>query len=164
MRIWLVPFCELDNKRLVAQHHEWHAIENKIRGLGHRWKNWELKEYLSEFYILHGIAVQEMKIRGMAGHRTPPKYYVPGITEIEESDHYGPRRYPRPRAVLQEERFELLTRWGDGGFHGRETAAKQEWEEVFARWEVHGGCPHERPLIKVAGGQMCPTCKKVFPT
>lgn len=72
------------------------------------------------------------------------------------------RLYPRPRAVLQEERFELLTRWGDGGFHGRETVAKQEWEEVFARWNVHGGCPHERPLIKVSGGQMCPVCKKIF--
>lgn len=156
MRIWLVSFRELDNKRLVAQHHEWHVIEGKIRRDGHRWKGWE--DHLAEFYKLHMDLVDEMLLRGYNRHSTEPQFFTGDLPKGKWST------YPRFREEIQEERYTLLTRWGDGEFHGRVNTDPGAWEEVIGRWRRNGNqCVHENGLIVLGNNRaMCPICKKAF--
>ena len=128
MRIWLVPFYELDDKRLLAQHHEWHVLENHIHERGRRWLGWEKPEHTIEFYSLHDQVLAEMIARGMTGHKTPPKH-EPSMVIFPQVP------YPRTAEAIRKDRMDLVERWG-GTFAGRYTTDPDGWSTVMIRYNA----------------------------
>src|SRR6185295_17636815 len=137
MRIWLVPPQELDDRRLVAAHNEWHAVETMVRRDGKRWLGWEKPEYLLEFYLVHDELVDEMRVRGFL-HHTPPKYEPKRWSKWFEIWEGKSEPYQRTDVLVRRDRWELLTRWG-GKFKGRKTDEPEAWAELEAQYASTGG-------------------------
>ena len=72
MRLWYVPLEDLDDRRVIAQHHEIHMLMGLFSY--HKRKNWagiDYEHHMGCIYDYHLTAVQEMRIRGYNGHATP---------------------------------------------------------------------------------------------
>jgi hypothetical protein len=115
MRIWGVPWCELDDKRILDLHRTLHAL------LGMRAK--QMYHPLLVMYTaanlryLHDTLLPEMRIRGQ-NHNTPV---------VGDRDATGAEKQLRSQF---EDRCELLYRWG-GRFKGRENTHAGAWTDAF---------------------------------
>ncbi len=137
VRIWLVPFRELDNQRVLGQHRRLHAIYAIVYAHGRRWMRWEQAQHHDEFRDLHRQILWEAMHRGFPSgdpevHQTPvPEVNRPDVPQFP---------YPRPTAVVQQERWQLWTRW-QGKWQGRDEMPPA-YAEVAAQYESQGGCLH----------------------
>jgi hypothetical protein len=167
MRIFVAPFEELDDDRVLGQHHEVHALWSLIVDKGRSWGkindeigSWsDPKNRFSLWYVHHRI-VTEMGIRQWFGHKTPI------IMPEEFLDVVTPLPLDPPRELVQRDRWHLWLRWG-GVFRGRETHALDEWREIAKRYEAQGGvCVHDEGVEKWEGGprhgkNVCSLCHRV---
>jgi hypothetical protein len=171
VRIWLVPFAELDNQRLIAQHHEWQAIWNMVTWRGYRWKGYEDPKYRLDLMMRHEEAVTELKLRGYPSglnHTTPiPLDDRENQWEIIAST--AQVSIPRPPETLRNERWTLLCRWL-GEYQGDQRGlqlpeAFQDYAELAVQYKEQGGCLHDDVYEDLPDGtQLCLVCKKVHRT
>jgi hypothetical protein len=154
-RIWMVDAMELDNRRLLAAHHEWHMIAGSITR-GRAWQGWEAPEYRRCFIEVHRELVAEMKFRGFSHDSSPDTNiddeFVRPLRTVQQ------RSYPWSEDQLYKDCWDLWCRWG-GEFRGRATDPDHLdlWvrvEEDF--WEV-GGCHHDQGVTREG---TCPCCKR----
>lgn len=163
MRIWLVPFGELDDRRVVAQHHEWHTIWNAVTVRNMNWLHWSLPQYRYALWTVHQRITYEMRLRGYydatpvapSGFLFTSGYvFYRGIPQ----DPYLPTL-----EVLQQERWQLLCRWG-GEYRGR-IPQPELYEPLIWRYRAQGGCTHVGPTEKLhkhvahKGWELCLDCK-----
>ena len=152
MKIWLVPFNELDDRRVIAQHHEFHAIWNFVTKKGWKWQLWHLPEHRLALYEVHERIVEEMKIRGFE-HNTP----------IEKPEITVPQKpYPVTLEQIQFQRWQLVCRWG-GVYRGRPPMPPEYRPLIELYQEV--GCRHDgaTETITTKNGrkfELCLICKR----
>lgn len=147
MKIWVVSFGELDDKRVLAQHREMHAIYANVFGRGTAWKRWEQLQHIQHFLDLHDEALAEMQVRGMLKHHnTPlPDVTVPDVPQV---------RYQPTPEELEYDRWLLVCRW-NGAYQGR-VPMPEEYGELLKKFSQEG-CHHEA----APGLDICKLCKKV---
>jgi hypothetical protein len=147
MRLWLVPFCELDRDRVYGQHYEYHTILNSVVQRGMKWRGWELPEHRADLLQQHHNIVTEAAIRGynfglhhvhtldeivdqeskriMASvlQKAYPKDFIFDTAENEQRSKVE-LKWKLP--VLDWERFQLLVRW----------SGVWDFEEKELRWDM----------------------------
>ena len=72
MRLWYVPLEDLDDRRVIAQHHEIHMLMGLFSY--HKRKNWagiDYEHHMGCIYDYHTRTVGEMVTRGYEGHLSP---------------------------------------------------------------------------------------------
>jgi len=155
MRVWRIPFGELDDQRALAQHHEVHMLYNLLQ-LGRNWNGLSFPDNLAYVIAVHDSAVEEMQLRGFNGHQTPlPE--PPG----------DPGVWPWPTEEdLRTDRWHLVLRW-DGAYQGRMLPGPEvqaEYARLIERYEAQGGCLHDGPVEKGEGKRkglaLCLLCKR----
>lgn len=133
MRIWTVPYRELDGKRLLGQHNEVHML----RGWLLRGRTWpdpfggERRLTVADLgYVtwVHELTVTEMRLRGWYGHKSPMEY-PPDESWLATLDRVADHR---DRAHPQRERDhrDLWERWG-GEYRGHGEAPS--WVTLFTK-------------------------------
>lgn len=153
MRIWNVPFEELDNKRVVAQHNEWHAIAKLVQQ-GRSWLGWERPEHHDDFYQIHDRIVAEMAIRGYNDYT--PNYGSRSLRPDDATTQQLP--YVPTQEMLDRDRWHLVCRWG-GEFRGRDaTTEAREAYKQFIWFYKRYGCQHDEGVIE---RNKCAVCKRV---
>ena len=156
MRIWLVPFRELDDRRVLGQHHEFHVIYKFITEKGWKWIQWHLPEHRLALYDVHERIVEEMTIRGFK-HSTPLE--KPAITVPQKP-------YPVTEEQLQWERWQLVCRWG-GVYRGR-PPMPAEYEPLLEKYHKQGECIHDGPVERINSPDgpldLCLVCKRYVRT
>jgi len=156
VRIWTVPFEELDDQRVLAQHHEIHMAHSLIVGRGRPWGGLTAEDH-SYINRVHDLAVVEMTIRGFNGHQTPLPGYDSGFYRAEIVD--------RATKQMHIDRWHLVLRWG-GVFKGRtcDPVARREYGELIERYTTQGGCLHDGSVEKGEGKHkgvaLCLLCKQ----
>jgi hypothetical protein len=171
LRIWNLPFNELDNARVLGQHAEYHAIESRLcSGKIKRWKGWENPDYSWAFYGIHVDILAEMIERGWTqeGHRTPAQP-LPWVGADRETQVFHPDQ--SDPLVINEERWQVLCR-NDGQKLGRYYALNSDevYDELLERWRVIG-CQHGQEKIGVTmtkidghAAEICLNCKRMYRT
>jgi len=153
MRIWYLPFDELDNQRVLGQHAEVHAIYRLVFNRGTSWKEWAEPKHRRDFFWIHNRIVAEMAERGSET--------LMGINAVERKREYERAHATWPEQefteqwldstgiqrpvkvsdeVIEAERWQLVNRWG-GNFRGR--VWKPEYEALLDRYHENGGCTHK---------------------
>jgi len=137
MRIFLVPFQELDDQRVLGQHREIHMAWSLIVKQGQRWGKitdeigyWSDVKNRYRLWDVHERTVAEMAARGFNGHQTP-------IEAPDDGKAYTNWNVAIPRELVQRDRWHLWLRW-NGVFRGREMADPTAWAEIEKRWEAQG--------------------------
>jgi len=163
MRIWRVPFSELDDQRVLGQHYEIHCLWGWIHRDGKKWNDvapgmgkWSDLENRYRLWDVHRRIAEEMRLRGM-NHESP---ITPGYVIWYNWDE--PAR-PYPQEVIDEDRWHLYLRW-DGNFRGRVNTDPAAWEKVAFRYAAQDNrCLHdgEREKTKRMGetAWICLLCK-----
>jgi hypothetical protein len=166
MRIWLVPMSELDDKRIVAQHHEFHGIVNGILA-GRKWKGWELPEHSRALEHLHDEIVHEFVERNFV-HNWETHLHGDLMVRAQRANQARqvPYKFATPEA-LWEERWILVCRW-DGVFKGRCAAPSvmEDYEDLIESYKEHG-CLHNGPWEELSRDpetgarlELCLICKR----
>jgi Pyrimidine dimer DNA glycosylase len=159
MRIWRVPFSELDDQRVLGQHSELHGIWGIITR-GRRWGQigqdlgyWSDPTNLAAFWTLHEDIVEEMSRRGFNGHASPLTWN--GLPTTFERTHIT----YNPEDVLND-RWHLLLRW-HGTFPGRLYAGIDDWAALVNRYNEQGTqCRHDGERERLSNGPtVCLLCK-----
>ena len=112
MRIWTVPFGELDNQRVLGQHVEIHMLWSLITKHHRKFMGWEDPHYRLHLWEVHKRIVEEMKIRGMQ-HHTPIEF-----PSYEYMLFPPQKRVPPTEESRRKDRQDLIERWG-GTYRGR---------------------------------------------
>ena len=157
MRIWYVPFSELDNRRVVAQHSEVHAIWSIVTKRERNWKEFGRPEHRLALWDVHERSVEEMIVRGYDNHQTPIDRPVTVVQQLPvvASDE-----------VLERERWQLVCR-NSGEYLGRSDSMHDDYSRLLERYNVEG-CQHgydgylEDTIINNCRVTLCLTCKKAF--
>jgi hypothetical protein len=120
MRIWTVPYGELDDQRVLGQHREVHMLIGYVQK-GYRWGDpfhagLQLTiDDLEYLWWVHELTVIEMSERGWTGHLTP-------VHRLElDRDRFRARLSSHTTvngAQQQADRELLWERWG-GSYRGR---------------------------------------------
>lgn len=153
MRIWHVPFWELDDRRAVAQHHEIHVITGQVVDRGHRWLRWHEGTYRRALQKVHDEAVGELTQRGFY-HDSPIVLEIPNpLFQLD---------YPVTAAMLEADRWTLITRW-KGEYKGR-VPMPEAYKPLIMRYREQGGCIHNGPKGKRhgRGPMLCMLCKDAY--
>jgi hypothetical protein len=112
MRIWTVPFGELDDQRVLGQHVEIHMLWNTITKFHRKFMGWEDPHYRLHLWEVHKRIVEEMTIRGMK-HHTPIEF------PTYEYCLFPPQTRVLPALEsLLKDRWDLVERWR-GEYLGR---------------------------------------------
>jgi hypothetical protein len=112
MRVWTVPFGELDNQRVLGQHVEIHMLWSLITKHHRKFMGWEDPKYRWYLWQVHRRIVEEMVIRGIAHHS-------PIDLSIEELRWWPFQIDALPTLEsLAKDRQDLVDRWG-GNYQGR---------------------------------------------
>jgi hypothetical protein len=147
MRIWYVPLNELDNQRLLGQHHEIHGLHTLIVK---REQPWGGLTWCDEPFIVsvHDAAVEEMTKRRMK-HHTPIVPVKPMANC--ETQTATLRRLDSERNLLErmdKDRWHLILRWG-GKYLGDtilphlDEPIGWQYRALIQRYEEQGGCLHD---------------------
>ena len=181
MRIWLVPFGELDDQRLLGQHQELHAIWGALQR-GNPWG--KLQPHLHGGYLhsLHDAVVREMLERHFNHHTPFPDYgMMPGVHTVKTTtETYPPKQmlahhlpdYLRDGTEYQKrlwtDRWHLILRWG-GEYKGRtpwmelRQIAREQYVVASSRYYAQGGCLHDENTEpgegRWKGFDICLLCK-----
>lgn len=154
MRVWLVPFEELDRQRLFAQHHEIHPLLQLVK-TGRKWLGWEKPEHRDAIFDVHDRAVAEALRRGFPfNHVTPMddalRANVPQVA------------YPAPPELVARDRWILVCRW-EGVYRGTGYADVADiYGPLLDRWQREG-CAHDAGWEVIAPDtEMCVICKHEF--
>jgi len=150
MRIWHVPYGELDGQRVLGQHNEIHALWGLIVKYGNPWGGLSSddQEYLMH---IHTLTVLEMNARGWNGHQTP----LNPIVRRNVSETLQRLKPLEERQAL--DRWHLVLRWG-GVYKGR-TPCPTEYVEPISKYWHQGGCLHDGPWEDDT--KLCLLCKRV---
>jgi hypothetical protein len=175
MRIWQVPFGELDNQRVLGQHNEIHGLHTLIVKQRRPWGGLRRED---EAYIhhVHQLTLQEATFRPGWTMGQNHQSELPWLTE--ETELYHPAR--DTQRLLEEikplrdrrrvDRWHLWLRWG-GVYRGRVTKSDgMSWEALedyrahAVRYREQGGCRHDGPIELGEGSQrgleLCLLCKQ----
>ena len=133
MRIWKVPFGELDNQRILGQHQEVHALHGLIV---RRMQPWGGLTWEDELYLIwvHAKTVEECKARGWpsgTNHQTP----LGRFTQSERATSVTFARLGTIRPWderLARDRTDLIERWG--GFYKGRVEAPYDYVPVIGRY------------------------------
>lgn len=154
-RLWLVPFSELDTRRLRAQHREYHSIAAKI-ARGAKWKDWERPEHRTFFLELHLELMQELHLRGMTTINCAPNIF-PEPTLMPQEPYHDPTR------TVDDDRWTLMCRW-DGVFNGRwaDAMVREKYDVLELVYKANGGCVHDKDWQTLGRDrELCLLCKRV---
>lgn len=157
MRIWYVPFPELDNRRVVAQHSEVHAIWSLVTKREKNWKEFGKPEHRLALWDVHERSVEEMAVRGYHNHQTPLEQ---PLTTIQQLPVVG------SDFVLERERWQLVCRNG-GQYLGRPEAMHVDYPRLIAKYDREG-CQHGYDnylgdiMVNNQKATLCLTCKRAY--
>src|SRR5690606_41085277 len=168
MRIWTVPYVELDNQRLLGQHREVHMLIGFV-SQGGIWADpfgGDNRLDVSDLPYLrwvHELTVQEMLLRDMRGHQTP----VAPVGFRAEEERFMDRLILHQNRIGEQQmrdRWLLWLRWG-AEYKGRGDIPSQ-YADCISRWVAQGEqCLHDGPVEdlegKRKGQQTCLLCKRV---
>jgi hypothetical protein len=146
MRIWAVPVGELDTKRLVLFHKEWHAVHERI-AQGGRWQGWEEARFREHFLELHQHILVEMFMRGIEHGPQDIDYNVALVEQLS---------YPLEER-LDHDRWVLVCRWA-GTYRGR-VEMPTVYKVLIEQYNEQGGCPHNEGTIGET--RICALCRRV---
>jgi Pyrimidine dimer DNA glycosylase len=147
MRIWFIPFEELDTKRLLAQNHEWYTVWNSVTMRGQRWLGWEAEQYRYALYQKHIQILREMKLRGINYDDTAQCMRMDDVPQI---------LFPVTHEMLLEDRRCLVARWC-GTFKGRALTSQQavdDYKQLIKEFDENG-CQH-----RANNKKQCERCKQ----
>lgn len=156
MRIWHVPFGELDDQRVLAQHNEIHALWNLIVRDGRKWDaRWSdpARRYL--LWDVHRRSVLEMRRRGWTGHQTPLNAKSPlGVHQLAEYCDHDEMLF-----LQRKDRWDLVCRW-EGVYKGR-IPMPPEYRLMLEKWR-QDGCQHSMTRSEDFGKGwfLCLVCKQ----
>jgi Pyrimidine dimer DNA glycosylase len=141
VRLWYVPLQALDDRRVIAQHHEIHMLFGMAR-----YRNWDLLwdgvHYAGHLWCVvdyHQLSVDEMVRRGYNGHQSPVDQDVLDHLAIWTPPCSGWIAHVRDYidvSQIRQDMLDLAVRWEREGFIG-DTAAHTAIIE-FGRM-MHGG-------------------------
>jgi hypothetical protein len=168
MRIWHVPFHELDDQRVLGQHREIHMLWNLVVRLDRPWGGLTQAD---EPYIVsvHDSSVEEMVLRGWTGHGTPMIPTVPMSecnTQTTTRLTLGALKPMRERR--RTDRWHLVCRW-DGQYRGRVQSVGAEgmrdYQEHRVQYAAQGGCLHDgeweqHTVTGTVVTELCLLCKR----
>jgi Pyrimidine dimer DNA glycosylase len=165
MRIWRVPFQELDDQRVLGQHHEIHGIwtliamfpERKWGKIDNLHGNWSDPDNAWQLWNIHQMIEIEMQRRGF-NHQSPleePPFTRGPVAGI---------RYEG--SARNEDRWHLWLRW-HGEFHGRarSNSAIAAYDALDVRYTLQGRvCKHNAALERKRDPDrvICLLCKEVI--
>jgi pyrimidine dimer DNA glycosylase len=162
VRIWHVPFGELDGQRVLGQHNEIHALWSLIVVKGMKWdERWSNPYYRWLLWDVHARSVAEMLLHGWTGHKTPIEEPTEISYEASRTEYGTPDEVAELQAA---DRWDLVRRW-DGKYKGR-VPMPDAYIPVLERFHAEGGCNHlpyrvEEMEAKVFKGWMlCLGCKR----
>jgi hypothetical protein len=152
MRIWHVPFEELDNQRVLGQHNEIHALIGLIVKFGQTWGGLHKDIHQPYLYDVHERTVTEMRARKWTGHLTP----VESVLPLFQGEMVLPEITP---LRLEQDRWDLVLRW-QGTYKGR-VDMPSEYVSPLAKYKLQGGCYHSLTRIEEfkGGWRLCLLCK-----
>lgn len=167
MKLWLVPMAELDDKRLTAQHKEYHVIYNKISA-EQKWLGWEMVQHREALVLFHDQIHTEWYER--YGESKPfvcggLQNYGNDMTIIcqNEQKYYSDPLH-RPYYTVDYDRWTLICRW-NGKYKGRDNLDRSRgliYSYYIKIYHEQGGCLHDGRWIKGKGGhEYCLLCKRV---
>ena len=159
IRIWHVPFGELDGQRVLGQHQEIHALWALIVKKGMPWDHrWSLETYRRLLWDVHERSVAEMLQHGYTGHKTPID--LPFLVGTQVTEYCGPTEM----ADLQyQDRWDLVRRW-NGIYRGR-IPMPEAYTPVLERF-AQEGCRHDPAHTEdvenkaFKGYKLCLGCKR----
>src|SRR5689334_2028065 len=167
MRIWYVPFGELDNQRVLGQHNEVHALHTLIVKMRRPWGGltYEDEDYLR---MVHRWSVEEMVRRGIHGHQSTFYYHEP-IVQWDDTVRHLDTVTPMDQRQATD-RWHLWLRWG-GEYKGRIPLddlpfdAQTDYENHDQMYRLQGGCYHDGSTEAGEGPnrgrELCLLCKRV---
>lgn len=155
MKIWLVPFEELDDWRIRAQHREFHMLYRKI-SRGDKWLGWELPQHLESLNHVHTEVMNEIRIRQIGSSCSGFEPVLPWCDQKKYTD-------PLERMIYTPayDRWILVCRW-DGVWKGRRTDNLEQFAMMLKKYQEQGGCRHDGRWMKVDKQyEICLLCKRV---
>ena len=154
-RYWTVPFCEMSDRLLVANHKILHRL---CSDLGKKSQDLVIRgEPLAVAVIQqHFFCIKEMGLR-QTGYCdtawTVPDWLLDRDRETGAVvPGQGQHPWPVNDGLVRRDRWDLAILW-DGDFKGREMTEPEEWNTIIQRYKTYG-CPHQ------AGdrGNICGRC------
>ena len=172
MRIWTVPFCELDDQRVLGQHNEIHALHSLIVKLGRPWGGLQPGDepYLDS---VHEETIAEAARRGWSmgrNHQTPieRRMFVAATLPVTLKHLQSVRPFEQRRRT---DRWHLVLRWG-GFYRGRtpiselDSEATEHYLTAIKRYQAQGGCLHDGTVEdgegRNRGYELCLLCKRAM--
>jgi len=159
MRIWYVPYGELDNQRVLGQHNEIHALYSLVVRDGGRWGGLTREDELY-FHFVHDETLVEFEHRQFEHHsplpvttdvRKPVQRTMDDLFLLELEDK------------IRRDRWDLICRWG-GTYMGRiplaslDPISRHQYEELQAQFIHQGGCLHNGGIE--SDTKLCLICKR----